>query len=62
MGRLLNHAYCVFHFVTLALYIYSGVRAVAIYRQLCWQPEILRPPYDSHIVPGQGIAAVLVWP
>lgn len=60
MARLLNYSYLVFYSVMLALYIYLGVRAVAICRQLRLQPEILRPPYDPHIRPGQDIAAVSV--
>lgn len=62
MRRFLNHVDFVIHFVMLALYIYLGARAVAICRQLRWQPEILRPPSDPHIGPGQDIAAVLVCP
>jgi hypothetical protein len=46
MARFLNHSYFVFYSVMLALYIYLGVRAVAICRQRL-QPEIL-PPIRSH--------------
>lgn len=60
MGRFLSHSYFVIHFVMLSPYIYLGVRAVAVCRQLRRQPEILRPPYDPHIGPGQTIAAVSV--
>lgn len=62
MGRFSNHSYFVFYSVMLALYIYLGVRAVAICRQLRLQPKILRPPYDPHIRLGQDVAAVSVCP